>query len=400
MNLNSDSYTNDELCNLINISYPYQEDDIARNCQKLKNDITSDPNLDADGKNKIQIFINTIQQRLTDSLYKGTTEQELLLKPQTSSGINNSETSNSDDKSKPLTTYEVTAVGGRVNPIAKNIMIKSINIDTKFRENYYATPSSDIQMTLPTTIKNVLAVSMRSIELPNTFYTISSNLENNYFTISANPSGVSATKVIKIPDGNYTKQQFVDYFNNVVLPKVGFDSDIIMSIDDTTNKTIIAKKESGTTITELSLNFGVTSTGDEDTTTPLQMKLGWILGFRHSKYTGGLAYVSEGLYETKPIRYLFLALDDYNNNVNNYFTSAFSSSVLNNNILCRVSIKEDPYKVNMINSSDMVTKTRNYFGPVNIQKLRIQLLDEYGRVINMNNMDYSLCLDFTCIYET
>ena len=54
----------------------------------------------------------------------------------------------------------------------------------------------------------------------------------------------------------------------------------------------------------------------------------------------------------------------------------------------------------MINSSDMVTKTRNYFGPVNIQKLRIQLLDEYGRVINMNNMDYSLCLDFTCIYET
>ena len=51
MNLNSDSYINDELC----ICIP--RDDIARNCQKLKNDITATPDLDTDG-NKIQIFIN------------------------------------------------------------------------------------------------------------------------------------------------------------------------------------------------------------------------------------------------------------------------------------------------------------------------------------------------------
>ena len=92
MNLNSDSYSDDELCNLINISYPYQQADIAKNCQKLKSDILSDSNLDDTDKNQIQRFIDTIQSRLTNALYKGTTEQELLLKPQTSSGINNSET--------------------------------------------------------------------------------------------------------------------------------------------------------------------------------------------------------------------------------------------------------------------------------------------------------------------
>ena len=48
-----------------------------------------------------------------------------------------------------------------------------------------------------------------------------------------------------------------------------------------------------------------------------------------------------------------------------------------------------------MNNGDMVNKTRNFFGPVDIQKLHIQLLDEYGRNLNMNNMDYSFCLDFT-----
>ena len=400
MNLNSDSYSDDELCNLINISYPYQEADIAKNCQKLKGDIIGDSNLDDINKNNIQRFIDTIQSRLTTALYKGTTEQELLLKPHTSSGINNSETINEDKQDRPLTTYEVSAVSGKVNPIAKNIMIKSINIDTKFRENYFSTQSTDIQMTLPTTIKNVLAISMRTIELPHALYSISRNLGNNYFSISCNPSSTPSTKTVMIPDGNYTKEDFVAYFNNVVTPKLGYDADILMTIDNTTNKTVISKKNAGSSITDLTLNYGVNEDGSEDTTNPLQMKLGWILGFRHSKYTGSTAYVSEGLYETNPSRYLFLAIDDYNNNVNNYFVSAFASSILNNNILCRVSLKEDPFKTNIINSGDMVTKTRNYFGPVNIQKLRIQLLDEYGRVVNLNNMDYSLCLDFTCIYET
>ena len=28
-----------------------------------------------------------------------------------------------------------------------------------------------------------------------------------------------------------------------------------------------------------------------------------------------------------------------------------------------------------------------------------QLMDEYGRIMNLNNMDFSFCLDFTCIYD-
>jgi hypothetical protein len=47
----------------------------------------------------------------------------------------------------------------------------------------------------------------------------------------------------------------------------------------------------------------------------------------------------------------------------------------------------------------LVTTSRQYFGPVDIQKMQIQLLDEYGRVLDMNNMDYSFCLSFQTVYD-
>ena len=44
-------------------------------------------------------------------------------------------------------------------------------------------------------------------------------------------------------------------------------------------------------------------------------------------------------------------------------------------------------------------KQREYFGPVNIQKLDIALYDEYGRIIDLNNMDMSLTLRFEKLYN-
>jgi hypothetical protein len=49
--------------------------------------------------------------------------------------------------------------------------------------------------------------------------------------------------------------------------------------------------------------------------------------------------------------------------------------------------------------SSLQTNMRVYFGPVNIQRMNIQLLDEYGRVLNLHNMDYSFCLNFDVIYD-
>ena len=42
---------------------------------------------------------------------------------------------------------------------------------------------------------------------------------------------------------------------------------------------------------------------------------------------------------------------------------------------------------------------RQYFGPVNIDKLQIQLLDDMGRFVDINNSDYSFSLLFETVYD-
>jgi hypothetical protein len=92
-------------------------------------------------------------------------------------------------------------------------------------------------------------------------------------------------------------------------------------------------------------------------------------------------------------------VDDHNNNVNNGFYSAFNSSLLNNNILARITLQSRFFDVQLSNNLNIVTTPREYFGPVNITTLNIQLLDEYGRVVDLNNMDFSFCLTLITEYD-
>ena len=103
--------------------------------------------------------------------------------------------------------------------------------------------------------------------------------------------------------------------------------------------------------------------------------------------------------------YIFVAIDDYNNNVNNYYVSAYSDSINNRNILARINVSCTIQNNGFYQSgeddgfSTQVNRSRQYFGPVNIEKLRITLYDEYGRQIVLNNMDWSCALMFECMYS-
>ena len=43
--------------------------------------------------------------------------------------------------------------------------------------------------------------------------------------------------------------------------------------------------------------------------------------------------------------------------------------------------------------------SRTYFGPVDIQKMKLNLFDEFGRVLQLDNMDWSVALMFECLYS-
>ena len=74
---------------------------------------------------------------------------------------------------------------------------------------------------------------------------------------------------------------------------------------------------------------------------------------------------------------------------------------MNQNILARLPqyTRNDEANQQSDAVSEMTIAERNYFGPIHIQKLKIQLIDEFGRTVSLNNRDYSSALEFNCIYN-
>ena len=303
------------------------------------------------------------------------------------------------NKKPYLNSFPAEFVSGVINPLKKRTIKKNLNIDSRFRENYYTSFASNYNITLPINMNNVIQMQLSAIEIPTTFYVVSKQYGNNFFSITVN----GATTVINIPDGNYTQITIMDAINNQLnlagtpYDEVLFKANITNSITGTGQTLVGFSDLSGNT--SLELNFQADKSGLDDRNTPLPLKFGWLLGFRNGIYVNNLNYVSEGVIDTTGPKYLYLVIDDHNNNVNNNFYSAFNSSILNNNIIARIALTSNVFSILQQNNSAIITTPREYFGPVDLKNLNIQLLDEYGRVIDLNNMDFSFCLTLSTIYD-
>lgn len=311
-------------------------------------------------------------------------------------------------KSQYVFSYPNEFYSGVINPLRKLTVKKNLNIDSRFRDNYYSTSSSNFNINLPLNIENVLDIRLNSIELPTTYYAVSKQYGNNFFTITvALNDGSVSTTVITIPSGNYIQTAIMDIINTQLTLAGSPFSYVAFIINLTGTHTGTAQTMVGTnpaiigsdTVTYIELNFQTDRNGLEDRNTPLPLKFGWILGFRNGVYTGNLNYVSEGVVDLSGPKYLYLVVDDYNNNVINRFFSAFSSSILNKNILARISLTATYFNILQQDNLNLVTSIREYLGPVNLQTMNIQLLDEYGRIVDLNNMDFSFSLLITTVYD-
>jgi len=150
-------------------------------------------------------------------------------------------------------------------------------------------------------------------------------------------------------------------------------------------------------IQEIIMDFTKNKHGDPDNTN-LYTKLGWNLGFTKGLYMDDNFYHAESIIEPAT-KYIYLAVDDFNNNSNANFVSVFQESIMNNDILARISIKNTRHNLLSNTDFDVVSEPRIYFGPVDLQRLRIRLLDEYGRVLQLNNSNYSFCLKVKMLYD-
>ena len=158
----------------------------------------------------------------------------------------------------------------------------------------------------------------------------------------------------------------------------------------------------------LTISFAVDVSGNTNKYN-VKSHLGWLLGFRKPSYTFSSTYpinvvssiVSEGILDLSGKKYLFLALDEFSNaSHSSSFLSYLSRSVVNRNIIARLDIDTrvpfGSYETANLMNGMLVSDLRTYSNErVDLQKCNIQLVNEYGQPISLNNMDFSLCLELT-----
>ena len=414
--LNINNYQKNELKEMFDLPAKYERDLVDMKEAKLRESILKNKEIKDEVRMKTIYFLTEAKKILLGDVYQKVEHvkekaQDYFnsiydLKPVKIDDADNEHMIQVRENRPYLSSFPSEFFPGVINPLKRRINKQNLNIDTRFRENYYGSPSTNFNVSLPLMINNVLTMQLAAIELPTTFYNISKQYGNNFFTLSVTDNTLNTyTQVVNIPDGNYTYTGIVNLLNTTMTNFGAYFENIVFGININNNNGSgqmfvgINSIQNPPSVTSFSLNFQADRNGIDDRNTPLPLKLGWTFGFRNGIYENNINYVSEGVVDLLGPRYLYLVVDDFNNNVNNNFYSAFNSSILNKNILARISLQANTFNIFSENNLNIVTTPRQYFGPVKIQNLNIQLLDEYGRIIDLNNMDYSFSLTFQTAYD-
>tara|TARA_Y200000002_G_scaffold379743_1_gene389698 strand:- start:4582 stop:5871 length:1290 start_codon:yes stop_codon:yes gene_type:complete len=417
--LDTSNYSKEDYYEIFNLdkSLSITESLIKDKHKTLLNNIKNE-NLDEEQKNEISTFLTECKKNLLEIIKKDNSYK--LINSDFIQDMNQSVTFNNSHhviKKDGSDEYHTN----KINPLPKNTTSTLLNINTKFRTNFYNTTATDFVLDLPEEFKNVVSITVVSVQVPNSNYTFCSSYGTNEFTVETfnlatggSPTN-QETHTVKIKEGIYTGPILQDYLNTNVfsiepLKRIGCKYDGISRKFRFFRD--FRQDLSGGVIPDANTTYGFNLDFrlNEDKNRPIQLNMGWILGYRQQYYNWEQDYVDasgvnfkldqgynpEAVYDNLGSRYFILCIDDFNKNYSNTLSSPFSESVFNN----ETAIAKVPNNPNSVNFDDIFYQSRrNYFGPVNIKKLKIQLLDELGRVVDLNNNDFSFSIQIEQLYD-
>ena len=84
---------------------------------------------------------------------------------------------------EPIDTFNSHLKAGMINPLKRKETKRILNVNTRFRNNYASTSSTNFIFSLPYMLKNVVSLKLLSNEFPTAVYTFSDKLCSSSFKI-------------------------------------------------------------------------------------------------------------------------------------------------------------------------------------------------------------------------
>jgi hypothetical protein len=342
-------------------------------------------------------------------------------------------------------------VGKIINPLAQHPVLEDTNIpknlingykyntttsvyvfNTSVRNDFFITKSSNSTYDLPINWKNVISISLASLIIPNVMYTFSLENGNTEIYIQEDNTGISG--IVKIPDGNYspyvfdelispvlTEVSFPTMLTNVINSQLGTGNRFNVFIDLANRKTTIYNTTNTFTMITINkitpttnilcgsnntnvynIDFGVNPPPKENL--PLELvinTLGYYMGFREILYKGFNSYTSESIFNNKYSDYLYFELEDFTGSqtLTQTYGMLGDKGILKGSILGVIPLDSNIFSPTFDNNANFIYKEREYFGPVDINKIGIKILNQNGDIVNLYDRNFSFSLQVKTIYN-
>lgn len=267
----------------------------------------------------------------------------------------------------------------RANDIVKHV----INIDSRFRDPDPSSSPSDFSFRLLSPVRNVLRIRITSIEFPNNFYMFTALRRNTLIKLQfVDTDNLTKILTIRIPDGNYLLDDMrailVSYISQHM---VGFN--------------ITFSGVTGGFLFSWNKPFVLDTMGSEYDTydRPFDYGLGYNLGFSRGSISsvgpdasGNHFIESDQKANFAGDSYVFIKINNFD---------CIRQTVIGNDFsaMAKIIITSPKDYTTYDDYSGNHAKEFTFPTPYDLKRFRIQLLDAYGEIIDMESCQFSFSME-------
>jgi hypothetical protein len=448
--LDINNYSSEDLMNFFKLGNTFSLEELAKKEYDLATSILSVDNKTYNSKMKFDIinFIKLAKDLLIN--FKNDMENNKEIKKNIERFVNKDKDPRVGRIINPLSehpTLENTIIPKEsINGYNYDVMTSVYVFNTVARNDFYGTTASSSTYDLPVKWKNVISISLSAATIPNVMYAFNFEEGTDQIYIEEDNTGLSG--IVTIPAGNYSPfdLKFVT-LGVTLLAEASFPEALTKAINDqlgTYNGTVgrftvtIDISNRKTTITNNTHTFTMITLGRDSYNDPNQVQknpakpacanpfsnrifidygvnppkredvpvidyvstMGYLMGFREIIYSGLKSYTSESIFNNTYSNYLYFCLDDYTGSqplTNTYGMG--NGTTLKENILGVIPINSNLFSPTFDSNANFIYKKREYFGPVDISRITVKLINQKGNLVNLHNSNFNFALQVKSIYN-